>query len=44
MMGIADLKEPIRTIEVNAKQSGDRLAALMPQVDQVLTTVFDELR
>ena len=44
MMGIADLKEPIRTIEVNAKESGDQLSVLMPQVDKVLTTVFDELK
>ena len=44
MMGIKDLQEPIRTIEKDGKESGQELPNLVPKLDKILTTVFDELK
>jgi HPt (histidine-containing phosphotransfer) domain-containing protein len=44
MMGIKDLHEPIRTIEKNAKESGEQLPTLLPKLDEILNRVFVELR
>jgi HPt (histidine-containing phosphotransfer) domain-containing protein len=44
IMGIKALQDPIRAIETNAKATGDQLAGLVPKLDHVLSSVFDELK